>query len=217
MISSRFPSRGSTRIIGTSSLGATVTRNFRGLLQNSGGKIANKLDSPIGIAAGIVATFANQLGVSMKKLLAAFAAIALTAVLPAQATTFSSLTLIYTFVGVQDYNNAPAAGTTVMCVNQSGQNATVRWRFLGNNGAEKGTFTLTFGNGVVYSVATNNGTGSYFENTGLAAASNFAGRVVIYSTQSAVFCNAVTAQSSTLEVGNSLPAVRFHPNPGTIE
>ena len=145
----------------------------------------------------------------------AFTALGLTAIGPAQATTFSSLKLIYTAVGVVDNNGL--MGTSVMCSNQSGRTARVRWRFVANNGAVKGGPTFTLGNGIVFGVGTANGTGSFLNDVQVSAALNFIGRVAIYSKESAVFCNAIVAHPSASESGNSLHMVRFNRHPGTEE
>lgn len=154
----------------------------------------------------------------MKRIFTAIVAAILLAAMPAQATTFPSLTLIYTAVGFADSDNTPVSvGTTVMCANQSGQNATVRWRFLTLAGTDLGLQTLTVPNGQTISVGTPNGTVTNTDNFSVSAASNTTGRLAIYSTQSAVFCNAVVARSDQEDAGNSLPMVRFNAHPGTVE
>ena len=83
----------------------------------------------------------------MKKLLAAFTAIALIAVLPAQATTFS-LRTIYVASGVYDSGDAADVGTatSVHCTNLSGNTAQLRVSFYGNTGGFEGASNSSIAN-----------------------------------------------------------------------
>ena len=148
---------------------------------------------------------------------AGFAVLAASFFNPVQATTFPSPRVIYSAVGVADNDVSPAIGTSVICMNNSGQNATVRVTFIDNTGINKGSKQTTLANGRVYGVGTDNGTFSHLDHFEVAAASNFLGRVNIFSTQSAVFCSAIVARSLEQDPGNSLNMVRFNAHPGTLE
>jgi hypothetical protein len=135
---------------------------------------------------------------------------------PVQATTFPSPALIYAVPGVLDVDGSTSLGTSITCLNLSSQNATVRWRFLSATGASLGLRTEIIQSGRTVAVGTANGTNIHSE-TLISGADNFQGSVAIYSTQSAVFCNAVVASSAAPEAGHALNTVRFNTHPGTTE
>lgn len=155
----------------------------------------------------------------MKRILTAIAAVFIAAV-PAQATTFSSLTLIYLASGVADSGNSSTVhvATTVPCTNISGQNATVRWIFYAESGVVAGTFTGPVPNGVTVTATTAAGTTVFREARVLSASDIFQGMVRVYSTQSGVFCSSMVASSTAAEPqGIDLNMVRFNAHPGTVE
>jgi hypothetical protein len=74
----------------------------------------------------------------------ATAASAFAATVPAKATTFPSLTLIYAASGAVDHDApAPKVATTISCTNLSGNSATMRVSFLTDGGEESGARTFT--------------------------------------------------------------------------
>jgi len=148
---------------------------------------------------------------------ASLAVVAASSLDPVDATTFPSLRVIYTANGVSDFDDTPPFGTTVICANHSGQNATVRVVFVDNNGTNKGARQEIVANGRILGVGTANGTSSHPDNFQVPTASSFYGRTVVYSTQSAVFCNVIHARSDQDDPGTSLHMVRFNPHPGAVE
>ena len=153
----------------------------------------------------------------MKKLLAAFAAIALTAVLPAQATTFSVPTVIYVAPGVFDGGGGSGGtATTVACSNVSGQNATVKWIVYAENGFVADSSTQVLAHGKAYTVSTH---GVFlFADEALATGAIFGGTFAIQSTQSGVFCSAMIVDAGSPSInGVALHMVRYRPHTGTVE
>jgi hypothetical protein len=102
-------------------------------------------------------------------------------------------------------------------MNNSGQNATLRVTFVSVTGTNLGSKQITLVSGKVTGIGTANGTFSQPEYYLVDGASNFHGRVSIFSTQSAVFCSAILAKSDEQDAGNSLNMVRSNAHPGTIE
>jgi hypothetical protein len=151
--------------------------------------------------------------------LAGMAALGASLVVPAQATTFPSLTTIYVGVGIHDLvNGSHTFGTAVVCANQSGAAATVRWRFFDLVGSLKGEVTQTVPAGDTRTAATSHRPFFYGESQAPPFASDFSnGKVVVASTQSAVFCTAVIGRSDAEDIVSPLHMVRFHPHPGTVE
>jgi len=144
--------------------------------------------------------------------IAAFAA----TTMPAQATTFSTPRLIYIAAGVADWNS-PLVATVVPCANLSGQNATIKWTFIRENGVVAGIFTATVAHGRTTFVSTENGAAIFGQNPVLSA-HDFQGRVSVASTQSGVFCSALLAHSTSPDPqGMELHLVRFNAHPGTVE
>jgi hypothetical protein len=137
---------------------------------------------------------------------------------PVQATTFPGLRLIYVATGVADFPGPVPIGTTVACVNLSGQTATVRWTFRDFTGtANFGVKVKAVPNGSMWSVGTKNGTKTHVDAEQMPSFSLLSGQVRIFSTQSGVFCSAIVARSDQDDPGNSLRMVRFNAHPGTIE
>jgi hypothetical protein len=110
-----------------------------------------------------------------------------------------------------------SVATTVPCSNLSDQTATLRWSFIKDDGTSAGSRTLIVTRGRTEVVSTESGVPFYADDT-VPSADNFQGRVVVYSTQSRVFCSAHIAQPNTLPpVGIALHMVRFNPEPGAVE
>lgn len=153
----------------------------------------------------------------MKRICTAIVAVVLLAAIPAHATTFPSLTLIYVATGVLDFDASTNFGTSVICANQSGANTNILWRFFNNAGTLMGGFSrINMPHGETTTAGTANGTSLYGDNV-VSGAANFQGKVAIYSTQSGVFCSAVTGPEVDLTPGMVLPMVRFNAHPGTVE
>ena len=152
----------------------------------------------------------------MKKLLAAVAAIALTAVLPAQATTFS-LRTIYVASGVYDSGDPNDVGTatSVICTNLSGKSATLQVSFYSSSGVFLNLINQPFPNLRTLTVSTH---GTFFIDFN--ASTGFIGQGVlnIQSTESAVFCSAMIVDAAgPVANGIDLHMVRYNPHPGTVE
>lgn len=146
----------------------------------------------------------------------AAAAIALLAAFPfkpAQAATFPGLTLIYFAAGAMD---SPGFGTSVPCINQSGKTATVRWRFLNHLNQERGSVTVSVPHGRMVIGSTLHGTYLWHDDSP-SAATEFQGKVIVLSTQSAVFCTAVAGTSAGPDLAVELKMIRFNAHPGTVE
>ena len=158
----------------------------------------------------------------MKKLLAAFAAVALTAVLPAQATTFS-LRTIYVASGVYDSGDAGGLGTatSVHCTNLSGKSAQVRVAFYADDGAFEGASSANaLANLATYTVSTH---GTFFSESFPLTGPITQGVLNVQSTESGVFCSAMIVDAAggpgatDVPEGIALHMVRYNPHPGTVE
>jgi hypothetical protein len=152
----------------------------------------------------------------MKKFLAVFAAITLTAIFPVQAITFS-LRTIYVASGVTDdggiINNGIA--TTVHCTNLSGKTATVRVAFYGATGTQIGSNTATIAHLVTRTISTHSVI--YFNELALDTGAINQGVLNIGSTESGVFCSAMIVTAAAPVAGIDLHMVRYNPHPGTVE
>ena len=160
----------------------------------------------------------------MKTLLTAVAAIALTTVLPAQATTFS-LRTIYIASGVFDDGSAADAGaaTTVLCSNVSGKTATLKVTFYGTGGTLEGTagpFSVLNLHTWTFSTHSTFFSGEAIANTGAVQQ----GVLNVSSTESGVFCSAMIVDAASggptppfAPQGIELHMVRYNPHPGTVE
>ena len=160
----------------------------------------------------------------MKKLLAAAAAAtliavsvaALTAVLPAQATTFS-LRTIYAASGVTDdggiINNGIA--TSVHCTNLSGKTATIRVAVYNPTGTLVGSNAATVANLVTRTISTHSVV--YFSELDLGTGAINQGVLNVSSTESGVFCTAMIVSAAAPIAGIDLHMVRYNPHPGTVE
>jgi hypothetical protein len=153
----------------------------------------------------------------MKKTLLACALLA-SATAPAQAITFSTLTLIYVGTGVRDNGGGFDAGiaTSFNCSNVSGLTAQVRITVRGYNGPVEGTKTFTMLHGHTRTASTH--AEATFNSDGyLSTGQVDQGLVQIYSTQSGVFCNAIITDAADAGNGFNLGMVRLNPHPGTVE
>ena len=125
--------------------------------------------------------------------------------------------LIYVAAGAADWINPVVVSTVVGCTNLSGQNATVRWSFFkGDNGSLLGSLAQVVPHARTVFVRTHNGLG-FYGGLNVSTAEEFDGMVIVYSTQSAVFCSAVVANPPASELQVDLHMVRFNPHPGTVE
>ena len=157
----------------------------------------------------------------MKKLLAAIAAAALTAALPAQATTFS-LRTIYVASGVFDSGDLADLGTatSVHCSNLSGKSATVRVSFYARNGLLEGFNSGPLANLETRTISTH---ATYFGETYLGTGAIAQGVLNVQSTESGVFCSAMLVDAAggpgaaDVPQGVALHMVRYNPHPGTVE
>ena len=157
----------------------------------------------------------------MKKLLAAIAAAALTAALPAQATTFS-LRTIYVASGVFDSGDLADVGTatSVHCSNLSGKSATVRVSFYARNGLLEGFNSGPLANLETRTISTH---ATYFGETYLGTGAIAQGVLNVQSTESGVFCSAMLVDAAggpgaaDVPEGVALHMVRYNPHPGTVE
>jgi hypothetical protein len=148
------------------------------------------------------------------------AAVALSATLaqPAGAVTFPSLTTIYVGAGVTDSGDPEDAGiaTSFHCANVSGKTTTLRFLVLSNNGVE-GSAQDVVAHGDTTTASTH-ATKAYLDNLSLNTGGVFQGVINIESTESGVFCNAVSIDASAaVPTGVTLPLVRVNPHPGTVE
>ena len=153
----------------------------------------------------------------MKKLLAAAAAIALTAILPAQATTFS-LRTIYIASGVSDDGGAANVGTatTVFCTNASGKSTTLRIAFYDNAGTIRGLSAVIIPHLTTYTLSTH--VVAFFSDQSASTGAILQGVLNVSTTESAVFCSAMIVDAAAATVqGVDLHMVRFNPHPGTVE
>lgn len=157
----------------------------------------------------------------MKKLLAAIAAAALTAALPAQATTFS-LRTIYVASGVFDSGDLADVGTatSVHCSNLSGKSATVRVSFYARSGLLEGFNSGPLANLETRTISTH---ATYFGETYLGTGAIAQGVLNVQSTESGVFCSAMLVDAAggpgaaDVPEGVALHMVRYNPHPGTVE
>ena len=130
----------------------------------------------------------------MKRIFIAVAAVALAGAIPARATTFPSLTLIYVASGVIENdlsNGSSGIGTVISCSNMSAQTASVRFVFRRNDGRIAAGGTLLLGSLASRAVTTEGTTSILFPATSLPTGGMFGGSIQILSTQSAVFCSAM--------------------------
>ena len=149
------------------------------------------------------------------------AAVALAAVLgqPAAAVTFPSLTTIYVGSGVRDNGGAGGVGTATVfhCTNVSGVSASVRYLVLNPVGQVSASTTITLPHGQTRTAATHN-TAAYFEDPLLATGLVEQGAVNIESTQSGLFCSAMTIDAAAASpIGVPLRLIRINPHPGSVE
>jgi len=153
----------------------------------------------------------------MKKLLAVFAAATLTAVLPAQATTFS-LRTIYIASGVTDDGGPANTGmaTTVLCTNASGKSTTLRIAFYDADGAIRGLSAVIIPHLRTYTLSTH--VVAAFTDQSASTGAILQGVLNVSTTESAVFCSAMIVDAAAALVdGVDLHMVRFNPHPGTVE
>jgi hypothetical protein len=137
---------------------------------------------------------------------------------PATATTFPSLTTIYVGSGVFDSGDANGVGTatTIHCSNVSGVQAQLRVLILGSLGAVVGSLSSPLSHGVTLTVSTHNT--AVYGDASLATGAVNQGVVNVESTNSGVFCTAMTVNASLSTVeGVPLHLVRVNPHPGTVE
>ena len=144
------------------------------------------------------------------------AAASIPAATPAPAITFPSLTTIYVVSGVYDDGGAMDAGfaTSGHCTNVSGQQAQVRFLFLGVGGGVEGTRTENIPHGATRTVSTH--ATEFFEFV-LGTGAVEQGAINIESTESAVFCSAMIVDAGSLGHSVALHMVRVNAHPGTIE
>ena len=151
----------------------------------------------------------------------AVAAIALEGTTPAWSTTFPALTPIYFASGAMDNNDTTSSGvaTVVSCSNMSGQTASIRYQFRGENGTPVAGGTLLVANLATKTVLTEGGV-NFVSSTQLPTGIFYSGSIQVLSTQSAVFCSAMLVHAggqSTGPAGAALHMVRLNPHPGTVE
>ena len=154
----------------------------------------------------------------MKRIMTAVAAVLVSmAILPAQATTFYGVRLIYIVPGAVDSGaSSVRVGTSVPCTNQSGLPAYVRWFFYSSTGTELADITLTLSPGETRFVATFNGSSIYNET--LTAAKSFQGKALVFSNQTAVFCSAIVGHPTANEpMGIGLHMIRYNGHTGMME
>jgi hypothetical protein len=156
----------------------------------------------------------------MNKMLAALTAAALSVAQPASATTFATLTTIYVGSGVLDNGFGAGNGTATSfhCTNASGLTAQLRFLLLGPGGNALGAFNRTLPHANTVTASTHE-TNAYFDyiimTPGVAITQ---GGIVIESTQSGVFCTAITLDAgSSTPNGFPLHLVRINPHPGSVE
>jgi hypothetical protein len=156
----------------------------------------------------------------MNKMLAALTAAALSVAQPAWATTFATLTTIYVGSGVLDNGFGAGNGTATSfhCTNASGLTAQLRFLLLGPGGNALGAFNRTLPHANTVTASTHE-TNAYFDyiimTPGVAITQ---GGIVIESTQSGVFCTAITLDAgSSTPNGFPLHLVRINPHPGSVE
>ena len=110
---------------------------------------------------------------------------------------------------------ASTFATSVHCSNNSGQNATVRWRFFNEFGTTAGIYTQPLTNARTATVSTRN---TNFAEATVNTGAIFQGMVAVYSTQSGVFCSAMLMDTAvTAPQGIALHMVRYNAHPGTVE
>jgi hypothetical protein len=134
---------------------------------------------------------------------------------PSPSTTFASLTTIYVVSGVIDGGGPSGSGTasTIHCSNVSGQSAQVRVLALNTVGGVEGSSTQTVPHGGTQAFSTHATNIIDFPlETG-----NFQGVFNVESTESAVFCSAMTVDAATPSQGFALHMVRVNGHPGTVE
>jgi hypothetical protein len=137
---------------------------------------------------------------------------------PASAITFSSLTTIYVGAGVTDSGDPEDLGiaTSFHCANVSGNTTVLRFLVLSNNGIEASAQDVV-PHGETTTASTH-ATKAYLDNLPLNTGGVFQGVINIESTESAVFCNAVSIDAAAAApTGVTLPLVRVNPHPGTAE
>jgi len=148
------------------------------------------------------------------------AALAATLTQPATAVTFPTLTTIYVGSGVVDNGGGLDSGyaTTFHCTNVSGLSATLRFQVLFPNGPQAGSFTTTAPHGATITASTHR-TLVYSDINEISPGTQiFQGGVNIESTQSAVFCTAISLNAAVnVPNGVNLHLVRVNPHPGTVE
>jgi len=148
----------------------------------------------------------------MKKLLIAFALLAVT-IVSSQAA--NPLATIYVGAGVTDRGTHGSA-TTFHCANVSGVPATVRFLVLAQ-GLVLANETVTIAHGGLVTASTE-ATGAFSENLILDTGFMNQGVVNIESTQTAVFCTAMIVDPEPAKaIGIALHLVRVNPHPGTVE
>lgn len=136
---------------------------------------------------------------------------------PASAITFPTLTTIYIIPGVRDTGMPVNTGiaTSVICTNVSGVTAAMRFLALQSNGDVVADDTFNMDHGDTQVVSTH-GTLLYSE-IGLSTGA-IQGSINVESTQSGVFCTAVTLEADGFpEFSFSLHPIRVNPHPGTVE
>ena len=140
---------------------------------------------------------------------------------PAGAVTFPSLTTIYVGSGVFDDGGADDTGsaTSIHCSNVSGASVQVRVLILGETGAVEGALTESLAHGATQTFSTHQTNIFADVDNDLATGSVGQGVVNVETTNSAVFCTALTvnASLSNLVEGVPLRLVRVNPHPGTVE
>ena len=154
----------------------------------------------------------------MKKFLLALAAATLTAIPPAQATTFSTPTIIYTGSGVFDSGDGPNIGTatSVHCSNFSAKTASVTVLYFSAPTVFRGKNGTTFANAKTVTVSTHGVLhfNDLVANTGAISKGFF----IVQSTESGVYCTAMIVDADgPPSSGIALHMVRYNPNPETVE
>ena len=138
---------------------------------------------------------------------------------PAAAVTFPSLTTIYVGSGVRDTGAVDNTGTATSfhCSNVSGAGASVRFLVLSPDGEVRASATVNLANGATRTASTHN-TAAYSDDVPLSTGAVAQGVVNIESTQSAVFCSAMTINAAAASPsGVPLRLVRVNPHSGTVE
>jgi hypothetical protein len=158
----------------------------------------------------------------MRKSIVALAAAVFAALVVSsgEAETLPLNTPIYVGSGVYDSGSGAGNGaaTSFHCTNVSGVSANLRFLLLGPAGNTLGSFNRSLAHANTVTASTHE-TNTYFDYIIMTpGVSIIQGGIVIESTQTGVFCTAITLDAgASTPNGFPLNLIRFNPHPGSVE